>query len=369
MTGRTALVLLTSTLHHQAIETPSLVVERQLALLRAVGHDRIVLLGGDVPNPARDVFSASSGPDAASLLANAESVTVLGHACITTETTLEQVLALGDVLATRCPSEGWERIDAEEHWAGVLRCSGTMIRSTFVDLSDWDAQATLLRRAVQAGVPRVPMDHTLLAQGFASADWHQLLESERAEKLGQGPWLLTRTPQAFADRAALWIDSHTSYASLIWLLATLLLAALVIGAALAGINLLAAGALVPLVLSSGGAVVAARLDGRPPWPPALVALFGLIAVPVIGALRDGSEWAAVATAANAGLAVMLLANSRRPAPPWLGLDTVAAALTVALIIFDGTATLLMVTPVLLLTVLSGRDARRRISALWTRWQD
>lgn len=369
MTGRTALVLLTSTLHHRASETPSLVVQRQLGLLRATRHDRIVLLGGVVPTRSRDIFCVSSGSDAASLLVDAERVTVLGHAVVTTEASLWRLLVLGDALATRCPADGWERIDAEDHWAGVLQCSGALIRDTLADLGDWDAQATLLRRAVQAGVPRVPMDHTSLAHGYADANWHRLLESERAERLEQGPWLLTRAVQELADRAALWIDSRTSRASSICLLATLLFASLALGAAIAGFSALAAGALVPIVLSSGGAVAAARLDGRPPWPPALIALVSLAAVPFVLALGDGGGLVAVAAAASAGLAVLLLASDRRPAAPWLGLETLAAALTGALIVFGGTATLLIVTPVLLLIALSGGGARRRTRALWKRWQD
>ena len=48
---------------------------------------------------------------------------------------------------------GFERIDAERRWAGIARFEANLLGATAAMLGDWDLQSTLLRRAVQAGVP------------------------------------------------------------------------------------------------------------------------------------------------------------------------------------------------------------------------
>ncbi|GGE90656.1 glycosyltransferase family protein [Sphingomonas prati] len=49
----------------------------------------------------------------------------------------------------------YERIDGQSRWAGLGLLDGAAVRSTAAMLGDWDAQSTLLRRAVQAGASRV----------------------------------------------------------------------------------------------------------------------------------------------------------------------------------------------------------------------
>ncbi len=72
---------------------------------------------------------------------------------------------------------GFERIDAQEMWAGGLTVSGERVLTTLDRLGEWDLALTLLRRAVQDGAPRIALSADLVAdarialvQDQASAD-------------------------------------------------------------------------------------------------------------------------------------------------------------------------------------------------------
>jgi hypothetical protein len=54
--------------------------------------------------------------------------------------------------------EEFERIDAESRWAGVALVDSRLLGSTAAMLGDWDLQSTLLRRTIQEGARRVPLD-------------------------------------------------------------------------------------------------------------------------------------------------------------------------------------------------------------------
>ncbi|HWL47817.1 MAG TPA: hypothetical protein VNQ31_08895 [Sphingomonadaceae bacterium] len=54
----------------------------------------------------------------------------------------------------------FERIDARARWGGLLLIDGRRLREVAAMLGDWDLESTLLRRAVQAGVPRIAADES-----------------------------------------------------------------------------------------------------------------------------------------------------------------------------------------------------------------
>jgi hypothetical protein len=52
----------------------------------------------------------------------------------------------------------FERIDAESRWAGVALVDSRLLGSTAAMLGDWDLQSTLLRRTIQEGARRMPVE-------------------------------------------------------------------------------------------------------------------------------------------------------------------------------------------------------------------
>jgi hypothetical protein len=55
--------------------------------------------------------------------------------------------------------EQFERIDAESRWAGVALVDSRLLGSTAAMLGDWDLQSTLLRRTIQEGARRMPLEN------------------------------------------------------------------------------------------------------------------------------------------------------------------------------------------------------------------
>ena len=365
MPGRTALVLTTSTLHHRRGVSSAVVLERQVRLLRATGHERVLLLGRKGWCGVDSEWIADPS-EAADRLTGADRVTVLGHAVVLTEAAVHSALAV-EGLATREPAEGWERIDAADGWAGVLSAPAALVVDALRRLGEWDAQGTLLRRAVQAGLPRIRVGNHELAHGFAPDEWHRLLNSQRADRLAFGPRLLSPPAQAVADRLALRADDRSVWAVPLTISVTLALLALAAGASLAGTVWLAAATLPPLTVGAGVAVSVARLNRVKSWPLAVAALAGVVGVPLGLAFAKGGELPVVTSGIAAVLAAMLLMTSHRRGGLWL--DLCAVAIGMGLLSIGAVATVLLAAPVLLLLVTAQRASRRRLRAVGKRWRD
>lgn len=71
----------------------------------------------------------------------------------------EAMLSLPSIPATAA----FERIDAQQMWAGGLRVNGQRVLTTLDMLGEWDLALTLLRRAVQDGAPRILLSPELVA--------------------------------------------------------------------------------------------------------------------------------------------------------------------------------------------------------------
>lgn len=70
-----------------------------------------------------------------------------------------------------------ERIDASSRWGGLMLIDGSQLRGTAAMLGDWDPQSTLLRRMVQIGAVRVPLDNE--ADGLFLIDRASALDAVR----------------------------------------------------------------------------------------------------------------------------------------------------------------------------------------------
>ena len=216
MPPRAALLPLSSVLHRDAeadaCARPLLgrsLLDHQVRLLRETGHDPIVLLGptgGVVPAlQARDVRVARSAADAADLLQDADRVTLLGHGVLMAPSLLSEERLLV------CPAQpGWERIDAQRAWGGALVLPAEVVCATLDELGDWDAQATLLRVAVQHGVRPHPVTAAEVVHGFAGGGAATLLTGEAERRVARDDGLISTPVQRALRPLALSLAHRTT---------------------------------------------------------------------------------------------------------------------------------------------------------------
>ncbi len=337
MTTRIALLPLASTLHHRcgsaALSSTVLgesIVERQLRLLGSTGHACVVALlpeGAEPPTPPSTgpaLRVARSGVEAAAALEGAERVTVLGHGVVLDPALLERLVTQESAIATRAPAEGWERIDGEEHWAGALVLDGAVTRAVLAGLGEWDAQATLLRRAVQDGVPRHAVPPDSIAHGFEDGGLERLLEGRSRLRLARDDGVTTPAVQPLLGRWARWLAGA--------LLRPVLASDGVAGAvgfgalfaAARGQGGLAGLLLVLFVLAAGAALAVRRLTVRPTDGLAKALALGAALVPLVAAVAEASGKFLLPMAVWAGaLAGVLSLLTPRGLPRSLRLDALA----------------------------------------------
>ena len=380
-TGRVALLPLTSTLHHEhgvGGLTPGR-LDAQLRLLRASGHERVVLIADEgSADEARDlvrrlgdvgdVVLAVGGSAAAAALDDREGVvTVLGHGVLLSQGCLATLPADRPALACRPPASGWERIDADRHWAGVLRCPLVSVRQSLATLGDWDPQATLLRRAVQDGTRRVDVREGDCAHAFGDPNWPMVLGRERAVRLSAGPRLLSRPVDritaTWAERLADRLPGATAP-----LLGLALLVAGSVAAAMFDRPALAMGLLAMVAVVGGVAIASLRLSDRGPIAALRLILFAVAVVPLLAITAAGGGWLGLTGGVAGLLAAALLFVVHRGPGPLMGLDVGQAGLFVATLLIGLPLALTAVAPLALLSLLLHPVLRRRMAAAWRGWQ-
>ena len=200
----------------------------------------------------------------------------------------------------------FERIDAESRWAGVAVVDAHLLGSTAAMLGDWDLQSTLLRRAIQEGARRLPVEagaEPLLAHGADElADFQRHLV--RTSRSGRDDWVsryLLPPLEDFATEQLMETQVRPS-----WLIWGAL--ALTLGAAICFTRGWLGAGLVMLLLSAPLDLIAARLSTIR-LKPLPVGMWGRLALwPAAGAallaiglweMRHGTGWGAFVSAASA----------------------------------------------------------------------
>jgi hypothetical protein len=285
-----------------AIEaTPIVVIVERVPALLEEALDR--LRADAIP-----IIAVSDAQEAASRFEPSGTILLLGDGVVPTPDLIAQIAEEGEPAIATVPDdalhEQFERIDGEARWAGVALVEGHLLASTAAMLGDWDLQSTLLRRALQEGALRIPLNaesgEPLLVESPA-----ELANFERAMvSASRG------ARRDFSSRYLLWPLEDLATARLmgssvrpVWLIwAALALTIASAGAFLRGWPLLA----IPLLLLSAPLdLIAARLavlrlrplpsgllTRRLLWPAAGVALLSL----GWWAMRSYSGWGALATA-------------------------------------------------------------------------
>lgn len=181
------------------------VVERQLDLALAmecetvacfvdmVGHEVIELQHRAERAGARFVALRDSRP-LAGMVTAADELLVLTAAVMPDEVAVVRHLSKPAVLvfpADPAVSLGYERIDAEFAWSGVMLARGAIVEQLLGLPPDADAPSALMRIALQSGTRLHPLEKRLL---------------------DEGAWHLRAAPEVLAEREARWIRGHAQLA-------------------------------------------------------------------------------------------------------------------------------------------------------------
>lgn len=148
-------------------------LEYQVRCALAAGAAPIVVVVERIPQALQDaierlrldgigVIAISDIKEAVSRFEAGSMVLLIGDGVVPA---IELVSGLGEELEPAVATvpddeahERFERIDAESRWAGVALVDSRLLGSTAAMLGDWDLQSTLLRRTIQEGARRLPMD-------------------------------------------------------------------------------------------------------------------------------------------------------------------------------------------------------------------
>ncbi|MEQ1548629.1 MAG: hypothetical protein ABL918_08275 [Chakrabartia sp.] len=152
-------------------------LERQVRQAHYFGAVHIVLLVSALPAAILAIIDrmkaegisvdlARDAHDAADRFHPEEDILIFDGAIIIENQNIETVIQnKGSALITiKSDSAGprFERIDADDCWAGIAKIDGGVLRETSAMLGDWVLGPTLLRRAVQQGAMRIALSQPTL---------------------------------------------------------------------------------------------------------------------------------------------------------------------------------------------------------------
>ncbi|TMM49977.1 hypothetical protein [Qipengyuania marisflavi] len=181
------------------------IVERQLDLALATGCKTIACLASTVGREVIELQHRSENAGAkfvalrdplalAGLVTAADDLMVIAPGLLPDEAVVLRHAGKPAVLAFHADAAvplGYERIDADLAWAGVLFVRGAAVERLAELPPDSDIPSALLRIALQSGVRPVVLDHSLL---------------------DEGAWHLNATQAQLEEREARWIRSHSELA-------------------------------------------------------------------------------------------------------------------------------------------------------------
>ena len=226
-------------------------VEHQVRQVAAAGAAHVVVLVERIPaeliaaidrlrRGGLTVEVARTIADAADRFHPDERLYLIADGCIADQSLLDALAATPGAIVATVPDQAdtadHERIDAAVRWAGVALLDGAAIQATAAMLGDWDAQSTLLRRAVQTGAqrvdtavlgggrPRIVRDHAILD----ILDRHLLRRARVLARRWPQRWLFAPVEGPVAG----WLAAHAAAPTAVAIAAAALAATGVAAAAL-----------------------------------------------------------------------------------------------------------------------------------------
>lgn len=148
-------------------------VEYQARCAVAAGASPVVVLVERVPLALNDAFerlrqegvnvvAVSDGAEAATRFEAGSHILLIGDGVVPTVELMTELAREEEPAVITVPDdeahELFERIDGESRWAGVALVDSRLLGSTAAMLGDWDLPSTLLRRTLQDGALRLPVE-------------------------------------------------------------------------------------------------------------------------------------------------------------------------------------------------------------------
>lgn len=171
------------------------VIQRQLDLALALGCERIACLSEGIGPEVIALQHRAEHAGAkfvamrdtvrlSGLVTASDELLVMASAVLPDESVTERNLAKPAVLAFPAESaveQGYERIDPEFAWSGMLLTHGAIVEKLAELPIDSDASSALMRLSLQSGVKLMPLERRLLDDGLwhLEADHSKLVERER----------------------------------------------------------------------------------------------------------------------------------------------------------------------------------------------
>jgi hypothetical protein len=297
-------------------------IEYQVRCAAAAGTAPIVVVVERVPQVLQDaferlrldgigVFPVSDVNEAVSRFEAGSMILLIGDGVAPPGGLVAEIAAEPESIVATVPDDEhhgiFERIDGATRWAGVALVDARLLGSTAAMLGDWDLQSTLLRRAIQEGARRLPIQERS-AEPLLVENAEQLTDFQRhLVRASRGPrtdWVSRYVLPPVEDFATEQLmETPVRPAWLVW--AGL---ALTLGGAFCFTRGWLGAGLVLLVLSTPLDLIAARLASLRLKPLAQrmgsrVALWpaGALALLAIGLweMRHGTGWGAFVSAAAA----------------------------------------------------------------------
>lgn len=248
-------------------------VEYQVRCAAAAGAAPIVVVVERVPQALQDalerlrldgvgVVAVSAVEESVSRFEAGSAILVIGDGIAPTASLVADMAGEPEPAVATLPDDelhqSFERIDGETRWAGVALVDAHLLGSTAAMLGDWDLQSTLLRRTLQEGALRIPVEagggEPLLVERAEQLEAFQrhLVAASRGARSDWASRFLLPPVEEFATEQLM--ETAVRPAWLIW---TAL--GLTIGAAVAFVEGWPVAALVMLLLSAPLDLVAVRL--------------------------------------------------------------------------------------------------------------
>jgi len=297
-------------------------IEYQVRCASAAGAAPIVVVVERVPQALQDaferlrldgigVFPVSDVEEAVSRFEAGTLILLIGDGVAAPSDLVATIAQEPEPALATVPDDeehaAFERIDAQSRWAGIGLVDAHLLGSTAAMLGDWDLQSTLLRRSIQEGAARVPVEDgagaTLLvgrAEDLQDFDRRLLVGSRAARTDWVSRYILPPIEQFLTERL---MEAAVRPSWLLW--AAL---ALTLGGAFCFTRGWLGAGLVMLILSTPLDIVAARLATLRLRPLSTKSIGRLALWPAAGLAlvaigwweaRHGTGWGSLITAGAA----------------------------------------------------------------------